>query len=428
MSDRVPSYRRHKQSGQAVVTLSDGFGGRRDVLLGKYGTAESRKEYARVISEWEVAGRRLPPKSTESSAPDLTVNELCLAYWRHVEAYYVKDARPTSEQHVVKCALRYVKQLYGHTPAREFGPLALKAVRQKLIEHPVVRKVKVTDPESGEVREKEKLLQRGLARRNINKLVGRIKRMFSWAVEEELLPAAVHAALEHVQGLRKGKGQGREKPRVKPVPATLVDQTLPHLPRTVRAMVEVQRLTGMRPQEVCGMRPVDIDMTGAVWEYRPARYKTEHKNDADDPDRERIIFIGPRAQAVLKPFLPPNVEAHVFSPIRSEEERNAQKRQGRKSPMTPSQARRKGKANRRRPWHDGYEVAAYRRAVRRACEKHGIHVWHPNQIRHARGTEVRKRFGLEAAQAVLGHAELGVTQVYAEVDRETALRVVREIG
>jgi site-specific DNA recombinase len=84
MSDRVPSYRRHKQSGQAVVTLSDGFGGRRDVLLGKFGTAESRKEYARIISEWEAAGRRLPPKGAEGSALDLTVNELCLAFQRPI--------------------------------------------------------------------------------------------------------------------------------------------------------------------------------------------------------------------------------------------------------------------------------------------------------------------------------------------------------
>src|SRR5205823_5239332 len=36
-----PSYRRHKQSGQAVVTLPDGLGGRHDVLLGKFGSKES---------------------------------------------------------------------------------------------------------------------------------------------------------------------------------------------------------------------------------------------------------------------------------------------------------------------------------------------------------------------------------------------------
>ena len=55
---RIPSYRRHKQSGQAVVTLPDGFGRRRDVLLGKYGSPESRQEYLRVLAQWEANGRR----------------------------------------------------------------------------------------------------------------------------------------------------------------------------------------------------------------------------------------------------------------------------------------------------------------------------------------------------------------------------------
>jgi hypothetical protein len=239
----VPVYRLHKQSGQAVVTLSDAATGRRrDVLLGPHGTSESRQEYARVITEWEVSGRCLPSRSAEPSAPDLTVNELCLAYWRHAEAYYVKEGRPTSERHPIKAALRYVKALYGHTLARDFGPVALKAVRQKLIDHPITRKVKFTDPDTGMVRWQEKLLQKGLARRTVNKQVARIKRMFAWAVAEELLPASVHDALLRVEGLRKGKGQGREKPRVKPVAPDLVEATLPHLPVVVRAMVEVQRL------------------------------------------------------------------------------------------------------------------------------------------------------------------------------------------
>jgi hypothetical protein len=58
--NHIPSYRHHKQSGQAVVTLPDGLGGRRDVLLGKYDTPESRAEYARVLAEWEASGRRPP--------------------------------------------------------------------------------------------------------------------------------------------------------------------------------------------------------------------------------------------------------------------------------------------------------------------------------------------------------------------------------
>jgi integrase len=176
------------------------------------------------------------------------------------------------------------------------------------------------------------------------------------------------------------------------------------------------------------MLPVDIDMTGAVWEYRPARYKTEHHNDDDDPDRERVVFIGPRAQAVIRPWLPLAVDAHVFRPAVSEELRDAKRRQERQSPMTPSQAARKRKANRKRPPRDRNDVASYRRAVRRACLKARVPVWFPNQLRHARGTEVRKAYGLEAAQAVLGHAELGVRQIYSEVDWETAKRVQAEIG
>src|SRR5262249_9217988 len=131
--NHIPAYRLHKQSGQAIVTLTDGLGGRRDALLGKYGTAESRAEYARVLAEWEANGRRLPPSTAVAS--DLAVNELILAYWKHAEGYYRKNGAPTKQLDRVRRALRPVKELYGHTPARDFGPLALKAVRQRMIEN-----------------------------------------------------------------------------------------------------------------------------------------------------------------------------------------------------------------------------------------------------------------------------------------------------
>ncbi|HEV2946639.1 MAG TPA: hypothetical protein VGX70_04650, partial [Gemmataceae bacterium] len=79
-STKVPSYRRHKQSGQAVVTLTDGQGGRRDFLLGKFGTAASRAEYARIIAEWEAGGRSLPKPVVAS---DLVVTELIDQFWVH---------------------------------------------------------------------------------------------------------------------------------------------------------------------------------------------------------------------------------------------------------------------------------------------------------------------------------------------------------
>jgi integrase len=422
-----PSYRLHKQSGQAVVTLPDGLGGRRDVLLGPYNSPESRADYYRVLAEWRVGGCRL----LEKAPAGLSVNELALAYWRHVEGYYVKDGKPTSEQDTIRQALRYVTRLYGHTPAQEFGPKALKAGREEMVRHPITRTVKVGDPETGRGREETRTLRQGLARRYINKQVGRIRRMFAWAVEQELLPVTVHQALLRVSGLKKGKGEAREKPRVKPVPEAFIEATLPHVPAVVRAMVEVQLLAGCRPQDVVNLRALDLDMSGPVWEYRPARYKTEHRNEDGDPDRERVVYLGPKAQAVLRPYLTCDLTAYLFSPKRSEAERLAAKRGARKTKLWPSHVKHQQKRRQGRPraaLRDGYDVASYRRAIRRACLKAGVPVWSPLQLRHARGTEIRKRYGLEASQAVLGHAELGVTQVYAEVDRETARRVMAEIG
>jgi hypothetical protein len=70
--DRVPSYRRHKQSGQAIVTLRG-----RDHLLGPYGTKASRAEYDRLIAEWVANGRQSRP----TAGGDLTVTTLIGRFW-----------------------------------------------------------------------------------------------------------------------------------------------------------------------------------------------------------------------------------------------------------------------------------------------------------------------------------------------------------
>ncbi len=55
-------------------------------------------------------------------------------------------------------------------------------------------------------------------------------------------------------------------------------------------------------------------------------------------------------------------------------------------------------------------------------------VWVPNQLRHSRLTEIRKLFGLEASRVCGGHREIGVTQIYAEQDRDLARRVMAQVG
>jgi integrase len=189
-------------------------------------------------------------------------------------------------------------------------------------------------------------------------------------------------------------------------------------------MIQVQRLTGCRPQDVVQMRARDIDTAGAVWEYRPPRYKGEHHNDDGDPDLDRVVYLGPRAQDAVRPFLTADPDAYLFSPRQSEAARLAELTAARKW-----DAGAEGRSSSSRsPLRPHYPVGTYRQAIRRACLKAGIPVWKPNQLRHARRTEIRGKYGLEASRVVGGHREVGVTQIYAEQDRTLARQVMAEVG
>ncbi len=168
------------------------------------------------------------------------------------------------------------------------------------------------------------------------------------------------------------------------------------------------------------MRPGDVDRSGGVWIYRPGRHKVEHH------DIEREIQIGPKAQAVLGPFLKLDATAPWFSPREAEAERNATKRESRRTPLWPSHA--KHRRRQRSSLAEQYDVATYRRAIARGCDTAGVERWGPNRLRHSAATWIRKELGIEAAQVVLGHRLLETTQIYAEADRGRAMRAMEEMG
>ena len=104
---------------------------------------------------------------------------------------------------------------------------------------------------------------------------------------------------------------------MKPVDDAHAAATLPHLPRQVRAIVELQRFTGARPGETCSMRGRDRSTAGEIWEYRPAEHKTAHRG------KGRTVFIGPAAREALRPWLRPDPTEHLFKPREAAEERPA---------------------------------------------------------------------------------------------------------
>jgi integrase len=250
-----------------VVTL-----GGKDIYIGPHGSKVSKAEYDRIVGEWMANGRRLP--STQS---DLTVNELILAYWRFAEGHYTRDGKPTGHLANVRDALRPLRILYGHTCATEFGAAGLKAIRKSMIDGDGKRP--------------------GLCRNTVNGRISKLRSLFRWAVEEKLLPAEVLVSVLSVKAIKKGRDGVRETSKVRPVPPEHVAAVLPYLPAPIRAMVELQDTTGMRPGEVTIMRACDIDRSGDVWAYRPHHHKTDHL------EQDRVIFLGPKAQAVVAPWL-----------------------------------------------------------------------------------------------------------------------------
>ena len=142
----------------------------------------------------------------------------------------------------------------------------------------------------------------------------------------------------------------------------------------------------------------------------------EHRN------RERLIFIGPKAQAILKPRLNQQSTSYCFKPEEAKHLRSTAKR------IRRFKKKRSGNTFAKRPPGDHYTGQSYNRAIARACDRAEIERWTPNQLRHTRATEIRKEYGLEASQTVLGHSRADVTQIYAERNDEKAKQVMREIG
>jgi len=133
----VPAYLLHKPTGQARVRIEG-----RDCYLGPYGSDESRIRYGQLVSKFAGGQQIDPVKSSgkrgslprnEKPDPGPTVGELCVVFLEHAKSHYTKAGKATSEICILKSCMRPLNDLYGRTPAAEFGPLALKAVREKMI-------------------------------------------------------------------------------------------------------------------------------------------------------------------------------------------------------------------------------------------------------------------------------------------------------
>jgi integrase len=376
---KLPTYTLHKATGQARIKFKG-----KCIYLGKFGSPESHQRYAEFIAQL--------PRPEESPiviealpGARLLVGEVTLRYFKHAQRYYVRGGVPTGEHVTIRSSLKPLTKRFGELPAAEFGPKKLKIVREDMI-------------------------NLGWSRRYVNKAVCIIRRCFTWAASEELVPGEVAMALKSVQGLQKDRTAAREKEPIGPVSDEEVDAVLPHVSPVVADVVRTMRLTGMRPGEVLVMKAEEIDRSDpSCWVYRPGHHKTAHKG------AHRAVFLGAKAQEIILPRILKAEPRSALFPISRAHLRTAVARGCRRAFPHPTLSKL-------------CPVSLTAAQTRELKTWNKAHSWHPNQLRHTVATEVRARYGLEAAQVLLGHTRADVTQTYAERDMRQAADIARKIG
>lgn len=307
---------------------------------------------------WEAATRQ--HKATPSSR---TVNDICDAYLKHAEVYY----RGGSEVSTVACALRSWRELHGSRPIGELVHTDMLRVRDALI-------------------------RRNLSRTTVNRYIGVItNRVMPWALDEGLIRAVTKAELSQVSPLKAHRSAARETEPVRPVDDETVEKTIAAMMPNTADMVRVHRLTGMRPDELCAMRWADIDRAVEPWIYRPRNHKNMWRN------KPRAILLGPKAREILNRH---RESEYPFSPVAAVAELMAERRA---NAASPSRYDRRDPHAVRVP-RDHWDTCGYTQTIYAACDRAGIERWSANRLRHAFATQVRRRFGIDAARAVLGHS------------------------
>lgn len=389
----VPAYRRHTRGYGYVYHRSIRTRDHR-LYLGKHNSPESIARYRAFLARLEGGA-----PAVEFATPQCSIiNEVVALYLQYARQHYKRGDGLSYEFNLMESALSSLATLYGESPVVEFGPKKLKRVRSAMAKD-------------------------GLARSTVNHDLSRIKRMFRWASEEEVIPPELYSKLTCVKGLYRGQENCLETEPVKPARVASIEALIPFLSPTVAALLRVQFYCGMRPGEACIIRACDIDKSGEVWLYRPQRHKTAWRGF------EQVKAIPKVAQRIIEQSFRAERNAYLFSPADSmawHKQQRLENRKPRKTKRYPCEVRRLQKKarnstrrlNKQLPG-DCYTSGSYCRALTygfERAEKAGVIIerFVPNQVRHTIGTLISQQIGQQAAQRYLGHENLNTTSLYTE--------------
>jgi len=367
--DRIPKHRRHV-NGQGVITLSG-----QDFYTGPWGESAGLDRKDAAVAAWIARGRRPAVR-----VAGLAVSGLAAEYLAWARPRFVKRGSGTSHMDRIERVVGWLVASHGDRPAADFSAMDLHAM-----------KIAWCNPAPGKRRK---------SRRTAAQYAREVVALYKWGSARKFVPASIAMEMANLEPLSARDGAVNPPRRLSAPPEDVAD-ALAELPEVPAAIVRLMLITGMRPAEACYLNARDIDRSGEVWTYRVAAEanKTEHR------DRPRVVYLGPRAQALLGPLLDAApASGWVFRP--------------------------RAGTRRRLPYLPG----SLTKVIRYYLRENGIAHFSPNQLRHSALSRVYAELGIAAAQAAGGHASPRTTLIYIDPDissaaeREAARRAALELG
>ena len=409
LAKRDPKLCRYRNGTSCVYLPEPGSDRpRRIPIPHPYGSDAARAEHARILNAWHAAGQQPPPRKGEEPR-EATVADLLAGVLPVIAEWKTAQGRPSSSAQ----RAHYVIPLL-----RRFDDLDADAIRK-----PHVRQVR------------DAMKAEGKSRTTINERLQTVARLWQEAAAEGIVTALdaaeIKAACKALR-IKQGDAEAKAEREVEAVPAEIVEQTLPHLPRRVADIVRLLRLTGARTGEIRTLKRGELQT--AVIDGRPVMYarRTKAGHKTARHGHERVVYFNAEAQAIIRPYLDRPDDAYLFDPREQQAEDNARRNAARTT--LPGSGNAPGRNTRtregRKPQYrlrPCYGPTGIGQAIERACDRAGIPHWHPHQLRHAAAGDFETAHGEQVALKIMGQRSSSILKRYSrdrQRDHQAALAAV----
>lgn len=393
MKNPLPKIKRRADRNLAYVTIK----GRR-IYLGKWGSAETYRKYAQIISDPTFASSSEKCVNDELAPPlkmiqdkrgknrdekAATISTLFSAY---THSYQTRPRYSRTDLNRIKHTLSVILETVSDIRIKDFGIIEMKKIKDRLLSS--------TFKHGGK--------EQHYSRSYINKILGTIKTAFRFGANELICSENDWMRIKCLDLVRAGRTQARESEGYRLITDEEFSAVLPYLQPFYRDMITLLESCGMRPSELCSMRGDEIDRSKDIWVYTPSHHKTATRG------KQRYIAFTKEERKLLEKYMN---DGYLFTPERAVRE----------------QGRTRANPSSLRDFIDPLSLSKrLKDAVRKAIKAGKLkEPWTLYNLRHKAITRIRVKYGVEYAQHFAGHSTI-LTQQYYDHSAESMVTKLAE--